>query len=136
MADLTIMSDVTSVEFGTLGTVTIRGSGPGGVAVAVNIPLTSLGTLIPRLAKAATIAVHSPAGHFPHDGTPVQDAYLIQVATGNAFPARDTREPGLTLHTPAGTLQFHFPPAVAAEIGRDLSRIATAALAPQPSKRN
>lgn len=136
MTDLTIMNDVTGVEFGTLGTVTFRGSGPSGVAVAVNIPLTSLGTLIPRLAKAATIAVHSPVGSYPPNGTPVQDAYLIQATTGYAFAARDTREPGLTLHTPAGTLQFHFPPAVAAEIGKDLSRIATAALAPPPSKMN
>jgi len=49
---------------------------------------------------------------------------------------RDTKEPGLTLHTCVGLLQFHFEPDTAVRIGRELLQYGTAASAPDPSKMN
>lgn len=127
-----IMTNVTGVEFGTLGTVNIKGGGQGGEEIRFSIPITALQSLIPELAKAATAAMMAPAGQGPNNGDPVREG-LVAVTRGNAFAARDTREPCLTLHTCGGLLQFCFPSDAAIEIGKELVRIATEARGPGPA---
>lgn len=135
MSEPLLLRDISGVRFGVPGTVVINGTDFKGATTGVSIPVLALTNLIPELAKAITATYYARAHETPPPGSPVPEC-LVAVLDGHAFAAKDTKEPGLTLHTSAGTLQFHCAPAVAAQIGKDLLRIATAALPPAPSKRN
>src|SRR5580698_3316243 len=111
------LTKIWNVTFGPTGTVKVPAIDPDGNEIAVIVELSDLHTLVPRLSHALTVAaLQSP---YPEDNDPVP-VCLVPVADANAFSAKDTQEPGLTLHTPAGLFQFCFPPAVATAIGTRL----------------
>ena len=135
MSDEGILRDVTDVRFGVSGTVIVEGTNLQGDFTRISLPILSLNSLIPKLVNAITMDFLSGAAECPTSESPIPDC-LVTVLDGHAFATTDTKEPGLTLHTCAGTLQFHFAPETAAKIAKDLSRIATEALPPVSSMMN
>ena len=130
-----ILRDVTDVTFGMTGTVVIEGIDVQGENAIIALPISSLQSLVPKLAKAITTYFLSTAAERPLNESPIPDCF-VPVSDGHAFASSGTKEPALTLHTCAGTLRFHFAPEAAVKIGKDLAQIATAALPPALSERN
>jgi hypothetical protein len=126
-----IMVNVTGVEFGTLGTVNIKGGSQGGDEIKFSIPVTSLQNLIPDLARSVTLAIGTQPAQQPNNGDPVPPEALITVTAGNAFPSGGDMR-GLTLHTYAGLFQFDLPPSVAEEIRKGFAQRDPAGLGSDP----
>jgi len=126
------LREIDDVVFGTLGAVVLRGKTQREHPVEVSINLTDVSRIAPLLMKAATVVLYAPPGH-PAEGTAVSEMCFVTVADGHAFPAKDTKEPCLTLHTSGGLLQFHFPPNVGEKCGKELHAISIAASAPDPT---
>ncbi|HZL60254.1 MAG TPA: hypothetical protein VFC38_11215 [Stellaceae bacterium] len=134
MESLVGFAKISDVQFGTPGTIALVGTDFADQKITVTIPLTDVSNLIPRLLQAATVALYA-APPLPTNGTSIP-IVLVPVLDGHSFAARDTQEPGLTLHTPGGTLQFHFPPGLAVRCGKGLDALGAASSSPDPAKMN
>jgi hypothetical protein len=130
MESLIGLAKILDVKFGNPGTVALVAKSCDDKNVTVTIPIIDLNNLIPRLLQAATVSLWP--GPLPANGSPIPFV-LVPVLDGNPFAAKDTQEPGLTLHTPGGTLQFHFPPSLAVRCGKGLDAFGVAASPPDPA---
>jgi len=127
-----ISLSVEEVRCGLPGTLVIVGRSEIGEPTYIAISVADVSKVAPALLEGATIALRY---QWPEAGTPVAGGY-IAVAQSTPRAAKDTKDPLLRVHTDGGILRLLFEPKIAVASGKELQALGTAAVAPEPSKRN
>ena len=125
MQQLIRLSEITSVQCGTLGTLMIVGHSDNGDLISVKINVADVSRVAPALLEGATIATRY---EWPAEGTAIEGGY-VAVCESHPSAAKDTKDALLRVHTDGGTLRLLFPPESAIACGIELQRLGSAAKA-------
>jgi len=102
------LREIKGLEFGSLNTAILHATSDQGEPIEITIDLANVGQVVPPLLHATTVAL---LYQWPTAGTPLLDGH-IAVHLANPYPAKDTKDAALTVHTSGGTLHLLFPPEI------------------------